>query len=322
MPHARSSLIDLSVTPYYHCIARCVRRAFLCGEDSYTGTNYSHRRDWVEARIRVLADIFAINVCAYAVMSNHLHLVLRVDTIAAEQWDDADVVAHYRALFPMAVQSQEETGTKSVSETTVSLWRERLTNISWFMRTLNEHIARKANEEDNVTGRFWEGRFKSQPILDETGLLTCMAYVDLNPIRANMATSLETSDFTSIQARLLANAKALQGKTTPAKLMPFSDENSTISETLPFRFDDYLVTLTWAIASSSKGVGTVSAPPTLESYGISPAGWADALRGRDVESATFLGGPPSLTKAAMHYGKAWLKGMVLAQRLYHVVTVQ
>jgi REP element-mobilizing transposase RayT len=86
---------------------------------------------------------------------------------------------------------------------TVETYRSRLMDISWFMRLLNESVARQANQEDNCTGRFWEGRFKSQALLDEAALAACMAYVDLNPVRANIAQTPECSDYTSVKQRVI-----------------------------------------------------------------------------------------------------------------------
>ncbi len=223
MTRARRELIALESTPYYHCISRCVRRAFLCGEDSLTGNNYEHRKIWVTDRLRELAGLFAIDICAYAVMSNHYHLVLRIDRRKAESWDDHMVIDRWAVLFkpPLLVLNYQKGLSQSDAEIRAARelvwkWRERLTDISWFMRCLNEHLARRPNEEDCCRGRFWEGRFKSQALLDEAAVLTCMSYVDLNPVRARLAETPETSEFTSIQQRIRHYAKRV-GKTQSSK---------------------------------------------------------------------------------------------------------
>jgi len=148
MATARSEQIDLSVTPFYHCMTRCVRRAFLCGEDGYSGKNFDHRKVWVRDRLRALAGLFAIDVCAYAVMSNHLHVVLHVNEELAAGFDDDEVVRRYTTLYPMAKVKWELRLPKLERAGLLSEWRNRLTSISWLMRALSEFIARKANKED------------------------------------------------------------------------------------------------------------------------------------------------------------------------------
>ena len=200
MTQSRQTQVSLDDTPFYHCMGRCVRGAYLCGEDSATGRNYEHRKQWIVDRLRELSSIFSIEICAYAVMSTHYHAVLHVGREQAEAWDDREVVDRWRQLFSGGVLVERflRGEAKSPAELAkvrelVAEWRERLTDISWFMRCLNESIARRANAEDHCKGRFWEGRFKSQALLDEAAVLTCMAYVDLNPTRAAMAETPETS---------------------------------------------------------------------------------------------------------------------------------
>ena len=247
MPRARSTLVSLEDTSYYHCISRCVRRAFLCGEDRLTGASYEHRRQWVEDRLHLLADVFAIDVCAYAVMSNHTHVVLHINTDKAEAWSVSEVIQRWHRLHKGTLLSNQYVDSQQrekmheslvmAVEEVANVWRQRLMNISWFMRSLNEYIAREANKEDNCTGRFWEGRFKSQALLDEAALAACMAYVDLNPVRATMAPTPEKSDHTSIQYRINA-AKA--GK-IPKRLMPFAgNPRKDMPPGLPFVLTDYI----------------------------------------------------------------------------------
>src|SRR3546814_2108216 len=78
MTYPRNQLVPPGSPGTYHCVSRCVRRAFLCGEDRYSGQSFEHRRQWIEDRLHQLAEVFAVSLWAYAVMSNHLHVVVQV----------------------------------------------------------------------------------------------------------------------------------------------------------------------------------------------------------------------------------------------------
>ncbi len=271
------SLID---TPYYHCISRCVRRAFLCGEDEQTGQSYEHRRDWVEEKLLFLGKVFCIDICAYSVMSNHTHIVLYVDERKAIRLSDKAIVIRWHKLFKGTMLTQQfvrgaqfETAEKMTLAHTISTYRARLKDISWFMRVLNEDIARRANREDNCRGRFWEGRFKSQALLDEAALAACMAYVDLNPIRAKKASTPESSDYTSIQKRI---KYALTGK-QPKSLSKFiGSPRKHMPKGLPFELASYLelVELTGrCIREDKRGYINQQTLPILARLDITPENW-------------------------------------------------
>ena len=230
MTQARNEQIDEETTPYYHCVSRCVRRAFLCGDDPYSGKNFDHRRQWVVDRLMLLGAIFSIDVLAYAVMANHLHLVVALRSERAALWSAEEIVARFGRLFPMAKAAYERMD-EAQQAMKVEQWRERLSSLSWMMGALNVWMARKANKEDGCTGHFWEGRFRSEPLLDESGLLACMAYVDLNPVRAGECDRLEDAEWTSIGERLRMAATATENGTNetevsnvPVGLLPFADQ--------------------------------------------------------------------------------------------------
>jgi REP element-mobilizing transposase RayT len=212
----RAESFDPSEVGIVHCVQRCVRRAFLTGQDSVSGRNYEYRREWIRARLECLASVFGIDVLTYAILSNHLHIVLRTRPDVVAQWSDEEVARKWLSLFPgqrvdeflgNPTQSSIDAMVRNAGK--VAEIRLRLSNPSWFMRSLAEPIARLANQEDECTGRFWEGRFKAQAIRDEAGLLACSMYVDLNPIRAAMAQTPEESVHTSAYDRI----GGLQGTT-------------------------------------------------------------------------------------------------------------
>jgi hypothetical protein len=247
MTRALRELVSLeSTTPYYHCVSRCVRRAFLRGE----------------AFVR------------------------------------------------------------SVIET----WRQRLFDLGWFMRCLNKHIARMANQEDHCKGRFWEGRYKSQALLDERALLSCMAYVDLNPIRADLAKTPETSNFTSIQERIQAFSHAGRGSERPANgnlchLIAFgSGDNLDIPRnTIPFHLDNYIALVDWtgrAVRHDKRGSIPQELAPVFERLNMEPDDWLAALNSAGHRYGLARGPLSRLKQYAERLGKKWIRGQAYCRMFY------
>ncbi len=356
MTQARRNLISLSDTPYYHCINRCVRRAFLCGEDRHTGRSYEHRKQWIVDKIKELFSLFAIDVCAYSIMSSHYHVVLHVDEKSALEWDDEEVVARWKRLFRgvllvdryMAGQCGTDAEAEKALEV-IGLWRERLSDISWYMRCFNEHIAREANKEDGCRGRFWEVRFKSQALLEEKALLACMAYVDLNPIRAGLSETLEGSDYTSIKERIEAYVQTrehrLEADESPyfpaesassisaesgaaqenrkscvpaAPLVEFTGTTGETESGLPFQFSDYLELVDWtgrAIRADKRGFIPADVPPILIRLGVEAESWIDTVRHFRRHFYDFVGPADVLMQQSRAMGRNWLRGVGACRKL-------
>lgn len=357
MTKPRSTLVSLSDTPWYHVVCRCVRRAYLCGEDAHTGTSYEHRRGWIVERVKQLAGVFAIDVAAYAVMSNHYHLVLRVDAERAQGWSREEVLRRWTQLFdgPVLVQrllagqgGEMDEATLNAIDKWAETYRARLCDLSWLMRVLNETIARQANAEDGVTGRFWEGRFKSQALLDEQAILTAMAYVDLNPIRAKMAETPEASEHTSVAERMAALKHAAGGEkqsksdrkavkmpaptvgATPLlalrheahlarlpqqPLMPF-DGTARLRAAIPFSFEDYLdlvETTGRCLHPDKRGLIAERVPRLLQRLEIDPEHFIDCATNLLKRFGSAVGVPAHLAELCAQRQVKYLRGIHAAR---------
>ena len=274
-------------------------------------------------RIRFLTSVFAIEVAAYAVMSNHYHIVVYVNENEANSWTNEEVCKRWQKLYSGHVLVSNWQQGKSTSEAEeqaalvmIDKWRGRLCDISWLMRALNEYIARKANKEDECKGRFWEGRFKSQALLDDKAVLACMAYVDLNPIRAGMVNSIQTSHYTSIFER--ANDKASEQdrpEALPFTIKPLLGfigyEHQNQPHGISYSLMDYfnLLEETGRIIRANKS-GHIDANQftLLSQLGFSGDNWIHLAQNFGKEYHQAVGSLSKLALFAEHTHKHWISG--------------
>ena len=212
---SRAEVIDPNEVSVVHVINRTVRRCFLLGDDSISGKNFDHRKVWIETLLEQFAAHFGIDLLAFSLLSNHYHLILRTRPDVVASWDDTEVARRWLKICPIrrclgTCDEPNETELNSIRNCPVKLAeaRERLSSVSWWMRLLNQRIAQRANREDEASGRFWQDRFRSIRLIDDESLLACAAYVELNPIRAALAETIEGSDYTSVQRRILSEVQA------------------------------------------------------------------------------------------------------------------
>jgi REP element-mobilizing transposase RayT len=270
-----------------------------------------------------LTHCFTIDICAYAVMSNHCHVVLHIDVGKASSLTTHEIIERWHGLFAGNVLSQRFLAGHTLTdaemravEEQAETWRKNLMSVSWFMRCLNEYIARRANAEDDCTGRFWEGRFKCQALLDEAALLACMAYVDLNPIRAGIAKTPESSDHTSIHRRIVG-LRSDCDKSRPTGLMPFSSNSQKTAICPGFNLQDYLELLDWtgrAIRDDKHGALTSDLPPVARRLQFEKDAWLSMTAGFESLFHTLVGCEERVKNACAQTGRCWSQGIKACRR--------
>lgn len=298
---ARAEIFQPTEVATVHLIARVVRRCFLFGEDPVTKKNFDHRKIWIEDQLKLQASQFGIDIISFSVMSNHFHQILRSRPDVVETWGNAEVARRWLILCPKRKNAQgrpleptqKEIDAIANSPVEASKIRTRLSDISWWMRILCQKIGTRANQDDKENGRFFQGRFKAVRLLDDEAILACSTYVDLNPIRASMAKSIEKSEFTSGKLRFqTANCTAISAATSADSFLSPIELKSAKNEfgpkpskskkrcsdkgVLPLSALDYLQLLdTTARMHRSDKVGFTPGglAPLLERLGIEVSDW-------------------------------------------------
>ncbi|QDV83892.1 hypothetical protein [Stieleria magnilauensis] len=334
----RGDKIDPREVQIVHAISRTTRACRLFGDDPLSGKNCDHRKGWIEGLIEHFAGQFAIDVLAYSVLSSHHHQMLRSRPDIVQTWDDTEVARRWLMICPKRKDdhgnplppSESELNTIRNCPIRLKQIRLRLSDVSWWMRLMNQRVAQRANREDDSSGRFFEDRFKGIPVIDDESVLACAVYVDLNWIRACMAETLELSNHTSAQRRIEAITAETQAPASDPASAPTSasepadrrgrpladsflapvdlneatelpgpqpsqcDARCSDKGFLPISAAEYLELLDWSARQSAVGKpGRTpdTLPPILIRLGLSPTVWLELVANFDDLFTTMAGLP-------------------------------
>jgi hypothetical protein len=361
---ARKKLLDPRSIQVVHCWARCVRRAFLCGLDPLTGKDYTFRRRQIVRQEKLLARLFAIDIAFHAEMSNHLHLILRNRPDIAATWSAEEVVRRWLSITKLTRNFDHRIVEPSAAEVErqardperVATLRLRLSSISHFMAALDENTARRCNRQDGCTGRFWEARFGCRVLVDESAILVCAIYLDLNQVRAGEADSPEQSYHTSVYDRIVAwrqrqgcplprepdgtreddrpddlESMPADGWLCPLTLEPGPavDVRSGLGSATPWRASDkgilemsleeYLGLVDCAgrqLRSGKKHAIPADLAPILERLHLREATWRDAIEQFERQAGHVVGRACHVAQYAAQAGRRWFRGIRHCARVF------
>ncbi|MDA0658796.1 MAG: hypothetical protein O3C60_08110 [Planctomycetota bacterium] len=217
MATPRKDTFDPHVVGIYHCMTRCVRQLFLLESDEKADRENAGRWDFCEFRLAYLAGLFAIDVLDFALLSNHIHTLLRNRPDVVSAWSDREVARRWFKLHPSEVPSKEKNHVlteqdidqAAADKELMAHARRELSSLSHFQKCLLEPIAKEFNRRDKKKGHFVAERFRCRRIDCDGGLLLCSVYIALNPFRAGLGDTLQEHPYSSYSRRFRGEANWL-----------------------------------------------------------------------------------------------------------------
>ncbi len=305
MTVARSQLVDVDVTPWYHVISKTVRGMPLLEQQQ----GEEDRKQWIEERLKELTHSFSVAVAGFTVLDGHFHALVHLAPERVQDWSDEEVVRRWGRLYPPRDKKRKPLQVskawikqKLADATFVEKTRKRLGNLGWFMKCLKEPLARRANRIDGCSGAFWQSRYKSIAILDAEALLATCVYIDLNPLAAGIAGLPENSPHTSVRRRVehcrqkgrlddlqaaragsVAAARQAQGLDTDDWLCPINDERGRGADRVGLleglSLGTYLQLVDWMSRLFREGKARVSddAASILDRLGTTSELWSSTV---------------------------------------------
>jgi hypothetical protein len=237
-------------------------------------------------------------------------------------WNDTEVARRWLMLCP--VRKDDEGNAEEPNEVELNSIRNdpqklatirlRLSDIGWWMRLLCQHIAVRANNEDQEVGKFWQSRFRAVRLLDEAALLACAAYVDLNPIRAQQTKNQKAVVAAGSRSGSPAKAVALPAikpadrflspitinERSDAKLGPHvsqSGHRCSDKGFLAMSVLDYVSLLDWTarqIARGKRGATSKDVPAVFQRLGFEPTTWCKLVEEFGQMFRTVAGRPQTV----------------------------
>jgi hypothetical protein len=312
MARPRSLKMSPDQSGVYHVLSRCTRRAFLLGGE------HEHRKQWLVDELATLLPTFAIDLLGYAIMSNHLHLVLRSRPDQAAAWSPEYVACQGMAVMPIRTGIADGklpvtnalVDRMSQQADWVSEYRDRLASISWLMRLVKQRVARRANVEDGCTGHFWESRFASVPLLDWGAILACMVYVDLNPHRAGIVELPERAVYCSIRPHLELSVKK-SGRNLAQQVVPLTatqhfDVGRGCVPKAALTTEAYKAMIAATVGRRLHGAAAVDFEAILQQHGFDGSAWHEQMSQPGQFQSGAVGSHESRQRHAQRIGKKWI----------------